>query len=257
MKRVWSDSGGRWLAALLLLWTGGTGAAEVAGEVEWVNRVALGTPVSGVVSEVPVHVGSRVAAGALLLRLDPRGFRAAVAEAQARVDGLAEARAEAEREQERAQELYDRTLLSDHDLQLAKIAFVQADAQYRAARAALEQRTLELEYSALRAPFDAMVLEQRAQVGQSVVSRLQSEPLVIVAEAKRMQLRILLRGEQVDQLQPGQETTVAIDGREYRGTVVELGLEPVERGGYPVTIHFPVSSETRPRAGQQGRAVLP
>ena len=107
----------------------------------------------------------------MLLRLDSRGFQAAVDGAEARLDRARPTLQEARREVERAQELYDLGVLSDHELQLTRIALSQADAEYRLGEAGLTQARLDLEYSALRAPFDGLVLETHVAAGETVVTR--------------------------------------------------------------------------------------
>ena len=97
--------------------------------LQWGQRAELGTLVSGVVAEVPVRAGQSVNKGALLVTLDDRGFRARVQGAQAAVTRTGVRFEEAKREQERAIELYDRTVLSEHERQLAEIALAEAGRQ--------------------------------------------------------------------------------------------------------------------------------
>ena len=172
-------------ALLLLLCAAPVWAAGTPGTLEWARRVELSTPVSGVVATVNVEPGDQVDKGEALVALDQRGFHAEVLRARADKRRLAQALAEAKRQRNRAQELYDRTLLSQHDLDLAKIAYTTARAKYEAADAALIQAMLDLEYSTVRAPFAGVVLARPAQVGQTVVSRLRSVPLVVRAERRR------------------------------------------------------------------------
>ena len=112
------------------------GAESLAGRLDWVAPLELSTPRSGLVREVLVASGDRVAGGAPLARLEMRDARAHLAAAQAALNATRAAMEEAARERDRTQELYDRTLLSDHDLQLAQIALIEAEADYRAAQAA-------------------------------------------------------------------------------------------------------------------------
>ena len=69
----------------------------------------------------------RVASGALLVELDQRVLRAGLAAAEARVALAKLKQAEAGRELDRTLELYDRTLLSEHEKQQAQIDAAAAD----------------------------------------------------------------------------------------------------------------------------------
>ncbi|HKJ75825.1 MAG TPA: efflux RND transporter periplasmic adaptor subunit [Gammaproteobacteria bacterium] len=255
----------RVLLAAVAVWAATAGPAALAAEVEatldWARRVELSTPVSGVVAEVAAEPGDAVAAGEALVRLDPRPLKAAARAAQARVDRTRPARDEAERELERSRELYERTLLSKHDLQVAEIEHAAADAALREAQAALEQARLDLEYSVVRAPFEAWVLERPAQVGQTVVTRLEARPLVVLAERGRMLARAAVAEVVAGELERGRQLEVVVDGRGYAGTVRTVGLEPVADGGetprYPVTVVFSHDGAERLRAGGKAKVVLP
>lgn len=229
------------LAGMLLIMADAVAAQQFDGTLHWARRVALSTPVSGVVERIPVQVGQRVQEGEGLLYLDQRGLKAEVNKAQAETARLKRVLDEARRELERAQELYDRTLLSDHDLELARIEQATAEARYAAARAALVDAKLALEYSVIRAPFPAVVLSIEAEKGQTVVSELEARPLVTVAESGRMAARISVPEEQLDSVTEGEEATVVIGGRQFSGRVARVGLEPVTEtrpSGYPVDIVF-------------------
>ena len=58
--------------------------------------------------------------------------------------------------------MYDRSMLSDHDLQIAKNNFTAAQSNHLQALASLTKAKLNLEYSAVRAPFNAIVINSLA-----------------------------------------------------------------------------------------------
>ncbi len=231
-------------------------AETLDARLHWVQRVALGTPVSGVIAEVTVMPGYRAQKGQLLLRLDTRPL-------QARIDGLEAKRIsrvydrdEAKRELMRTQELYDRTLLADHDLDLAKIALANAEAALKTTEAQLTQARWELEYSQIRAPFDAWILRRNAEPGQTVVSTLQAGPLIVVARAGTMLARMMIDGARISAFKLGQVATVSVGADSYRGSVQRVGLEPAEKRLYPVDVQFDTGGRTL-RAGLPASIELP
>jgi multidrug efflux system membrane fusion protein len=145
--------------------------------------VPLGVPVSGVVVEVRVAEGEQVKRGQRLLVLDPRPFRLRLEGLEATVRRLRPARDERLRELERAQDLYDRTVLSQVELQQAQNAADMAEAALQEAESARRLAELELEYSVLRAPRDGTVLRVHAGVGQVVVNRCEAVPLLWFEQA--------------------------------------------------------------------------
>ena len=127
-----------WLAGITLCMLGGTSlAADLPAVVGWLQRVELGTLVSGVVSEVHVRPGQQVRRGDKLLSLDSRGFASQVSRRTAEHQYAQAALKEAQREDERAIELYDRTVLSDFERNQALVALKAARAVAERARAAL------------------------------------------------------------------------------------------------------------------------
>ncbi len=144
------------------------------------ESVVLGMLVSGEVAEVRVTPGQEVAAGELLVRLDDRLFRSRVAAAEARLAAARLRRTQMAQEYERARELYERTLLSDYELQSAEVAYREAEAARREAEHALAVAQRELARTRLKAPFDARVLKVLTHVGQAVRNDFQIQPLVEV-----------------------------------------------------------------------------
>jgi multidrug efflux system membrane fusion protein len=236
-----------------LLAAGAANAAELQAVTGWLQRVELGPLVSGVVSEVHVRPGDRVDKDARLVTLDRRDFASRVSRREAERRHAELLLEEAQREDERAAELYDRTLLSDHERNQAAIALESAKAAAEAARAALSRARLDLERSQLRAPFDALVLAVSAVPGQSVVSELQSQPLVTLADRSVVVARAAVDAEQAAGLVPGQGLRATLRGQSIEVRVREVGLEPlagqVEPPYYALVVELPVDDAT-PRAGE-------
>jgi len=222
--------------------------------LQWVRTVALSTPVNGIVAEVKVNKGDRVRTDQVLMRLDNETFRADVFADRARLKQARNNRDEARRELERTQELYDRTLLSDHDLQLAKIQKDAADADVLSARANLTKAEHDFGRSIIRAPFSAWVLQRNAQPGQTVVSRMQAVPLIILAEADRMLARSLVSGIAVDNIKRNDKAKVTVSGQSYAGTVSFVAMEPEKTGSdrYVVEVVFATNKQML-RVGQPAK----
>lgn len=241
------------LGALLV--SGPAPALDLPATLAWGQRVELGTPVSGLVTEVAAAPGQRVEQGQVLVRLDSRLFQARLAEAQAALEEAKQRNSEAELELERTIELYERTLLSDHDRTLAEIGAAAAEAARRKAAAALSAARLELEYSQVSAPFSGLVVAVAAAPGQAVANRLQIQPLVVLAGDAEMRALAQVSAEQAAALRPDIEIEVAVAGVWVSGRFSRLSLEPVaqtpEGPAYQVEVVFSAPPEATLRAGQQ------
>lgn len=226
-------------------------AAQWEGRLDWSQRTELGTAVSGVVDAVMVAPGERVKKGKLLLKLEQSALRARLDKSRAEMKHRKLLREEASRELERSQELYARTLLADHDLNLAKIAYAEADAAYQASRADTREAEEELVQSQLKAPFDAMIIASHVRAAETVISRCQAPTLLTLAAAGQMEALIAVGGDDLSGLKIGQAATVDVSGKRYEGKIVSIGYEPENRDNnprYPVTVRFP--TKTFLRAGQ-------
>lgn len=226
-------------------------AEDVTAVIGWSQRVELGPLVSGVVAEVHVAPGQRVDQGARLVTLDRRDFASRVARREAERRHAQALLEEAQREDERAAELYDRTLLSDHERNQALIGLEAARAGAEAARTALAHARLDLERSEIRAPFAAVVLAVSAVPGQSVVSQLQSQPLVTLAERDLYLAQAEVDAAQAARLLPGSELRATVRGRAVQARVRQVGLEPVAPGPrYALVAELAAATDMTLRAGE-------
>ena len=236
-------------------------ALETSAELDWARRVELSTPVKGIIQNIMAQPGQRVAKNEVLLQLDQRGFISRTQGMKAQVTHLRAVLEEAEREQERAMELYDRTVLSDHELQVAKNNLIAAEAKYEKGRAKLVEAELELEYSSIRAPYDAVVISSLAEIGQTVVPDLQPMTLFVVADARHMFARGKLSAKEIAQVSIGQEAVVKFAGEKYKGRIINFGLASPDESKkseslYFVNVEFPIQSQAS-FVGQSATIKLP
>jgi len=228
-------------------------AEEFEATLDWSKRVELSTPVNGLVQKVFVQPGNFVARGDVLVQLDPRVFKANLKFAKAKLTNTYEESKETERELDRQHDMFDRSMLSEHDLQTAKNHHTAAHSSYLQAQADLTKAKLNLEYSAIRAPFNAVVIHSNTVKGQVVISETVAPPiLVVVAEAKRMLARFYVVGTKANEIVLNQGVKVTVANNSYQGKVKSIALEsePSKQGLYAVDVIFD-SKETLLRAGQK------
>jgi len=236
---------------------GTVSAADVEARVGWSQRIDMSTTVSGVVDEVRVNEGDRVSKGDILLRLQADRFKAALSSAQAAKKNAQYKLKEAEREWNRAQELYDRTVLSDHDLQLAENGLISAKAVFAHASANQTNAKRDVEESVIRAPFDAVVLARHAHPGQTIVTRMQSVALISVAATKNYHAKGAVPISSANKLASGQAVSVTVNGKRFNGILSSVGYEPEkDTGAYPVVVRFTTGASLL-RAGQSATLHLP
>lgn len=241
------------LVITLMIFTNANVAAEeIEAALGWSKRVGLSTPVNGIVQKVFAQSGKIVAKGEILVQLNPRAFKADLKYAKAKLKNTREQSREAKRELDRQVDMYERAMLSEHDLQIAKNNFTSAQAHYHQAQSSLTKAKLNLEHSAIRAPFNAIVISVRAVKGQVVSSTVTPPVLVVIAEAQRMLARFYATMDKVNDLAINQSVEVDISGSTYKGKIYTIALEPdkLKSGHYAVDVIFD-SKDNLLRAGQK------
>ncbi|MCK9531236.1 MAG: efflux RND transporter periplasmic adaptor subunit [Gammaproteobacteria bacterium] len=121
--------------------------------VEAVNQSTVSAQTSGRIVEVNVDVDDYVEEGSVILRMRSAEQRAGVSAAEARAR-------EAKAEFDRVKDLVAKQLL-------AKSAFDKAEADLKAANAALAQAREGLGYTVVRAPYSGFVVERHIEVGET------------------------------------------------------------------------------------------
>lgn len=138
------------------------------GRIQATQSAEIRARVGGELKQVHFREGETVKAGELLFTIDPREYRAAVANARANL-ARAEARLDlARRELKRARSLQEAGVMSGEELD-AKIGEErQADADVEAGKAGLAQAELNLDFTRIEAPFAGRVGAAEVQAGNLI-----------------------------------------------------------------------------------------
>ncbi|GMR20130.1 MAG: hypothetical protein BMS9Abin36_0725 [Gammaproteobacteria bacterium] len=222
--------------------------------VSWARKVALGLPVSGVVSHTRAQVGGRVKQGEELLALEDTLFKAELNQALAAIARQKINLKAARRDLAQAQELYDRIVLSTVALEEAKEKVARVEADLRSARAQKSKALYRLSRSRIVAPFDAWVLARHIAAGQTVVSELEARTLIELAAVGEYLARFEATADDLKQIQLGQTVSVRAEGASVNGAIASISLEPVKGAAghapmYAVTVQFSFDDKLL-RAGQ-------
>jgi multidrug efflux system membrane fusion protein len=143
---------------------------EFSGRLEAVDRVQVRPRVAGAIQAVHFREGALVKQGDLLVTIDPATYEAAVAQAQAQV-AAAESRVDLTKlELDRGRRLSDGKTISQSDLDTRAGAYNEAQANLRAAQAALQTAQLNLDYTQVRAPISGRVGKAEVTAGNLVAA---------------------------------------------------------------------------------------
>ena len=213
----------------------GTGLVEAG-----TRNIAVATPLSGVVAEVAVGVGAKVAAGDVLFRLDGRDVQARLATKQAAVAAAQAAVGEAEanladvRNQLRlAESLSDRRAISQEDLAKRRYAVQVYDAKLRAAHAQVVQAKaeaaeiqVELERLVVRSPVAGQVMQVNIRQGEFATAGEHDTPLVMVGGIDVLAVRVDIDENDSWRYRPGARARAFVRGN--RDLAFDLSFREVE-----------------------------
>ena len=197
-------------------------AEQVAATVSWAQIATLSTPLNGMVASVKVDIGDKVKKGQLLATLDASPLKAELKRAEAVLQGRSSTYEEEKRELERAEELFDRTVLSQTELQAAQLKHSLARAEFGRAEAEVEQAKINLRYSRVTAPFSGIVVERNVHPGEVVANQFRVTPMLKVAHAERLVATAMVSVEQASKLSLGDKLKLTLNGEEVSGHVSRI-----------------------------------
>jgi multidrug efflux system membrane fusion protein len=143
---------------------------EFSGRLEAVERVDIRSRVAGAIQSVHFVEGSLVRKGDLLVTIDPAPYAAEVDRVQAQVVAAQARVTYTSSERDRGQRLWDANAIARREFDERANAFKEAEANLRAAEAALQSVRLSLGYTQVRAPVSGRVGRLEVTVGNLVAA---------------------------------------------------------------------------------------
>jgi membrane fusion protein, multidrug efflux system len=233
---------------------------EAVGTVQAAQTSILASQMMGNIVEIRVHEGDRVRRGQILAVIDDSQPRAAVARATAADTASQRKLAAADSELvlanstlKRFQTLFERKSVSPQEFDEVQArqqsALAQRDiaqAEQNQAAAALTQAKTTLQYTLIRAPFDGVVSEKKADIGTLASP---GTPIFTVEDVHRYRLAAPINENDLSLVRVGQLVPVVIDafGSEVlKGKVVQVvpAVDPGTRS-FRVKIELPPDSGLR------------
>jgi len=213
-----------------------------SGTVKSRRRAALGPEIGGRVAELPAREGDRVRRGDVLLRIADEDLRAQVAlrdaslaAARAAVEEACVAADNAAREYDRQVALARDAIVSEQIVEqyrtrreTAAAACLAARARVQEAGAALEAARVDLGRTVVRAPFDGIVAECRAEVGEWLTPSppgIQIPAVFDLIDPEAIYVSAPLDEVDVARVREGLPVRVTVDarpGESFVGTVVRV-----------------------------------
>ena len=182
------------------------------------EHISVGTPLSGVVTEVLVTLNQSVRAGTPLFRLDTRALQASLAvhESQLTAARARQATAQCQVEDlndrlERSLKLRSSTVISEDELIRTRFALkvsqarvVEAQAEVAVAEASAASVRTEITRSTILAPVDGTVLQLKIRPGEfATAAGAPTSPLLLLGNLSPLHLRVDIDEHEAWRVQPG------------------------------------------------------
>jgi RND family efflux transporter MFP subunit len=225
---------------------------NASGYVVAQRKAAVASKITGRLVFLGVEEGNRVKKGEVIARLENDDVKAAVQRAMADVNvahfNLEQSQAELDDallDFNRKKELVGKEIipLSQYDAadaryKKAKAAVAANRASLRASEAALKEAEVLVEYTIIRAPFDAVVLTKDADIGDIVT------PIGAAADAKAAVVTIA----DMDSLQVEVDVSESNIGQVKAGQPCEIQLDALPNDRFRGVVHMIVPTADRSKA---------
>lgn len=181
----------------------------ITGSVQPERRADLRAEVAAVVLQVLKQNGDGVRAGEQLMRLDDTAIRESLGSAEEAVRASTQAFEQTERQVQRLRTLQAQGMTSTQALEDAELRRNNAQSDLVAARSRAVTARQQLARTSVRAPFDGVVSERKASVGDTVqVGR----ELVKVIDPRSMRFEGLVSADRMQELKVGQPVAFRVNG---------------------------------------------
>lgn len=250
-----------------------------SGTLAYRTEVALTAEVTAKVTEILVAEGDDVAAGQLLLRLDPESYRNAIEREAA---GQAQNRIGIERQDvalelrrkqfERTEKLFKAGMVDksrfDEDrnqLQLAEVELKASREALKRAEAVLADAREQLSKTEVRAPIKGRVVALPIKVGETAIPSTMSlagAQLMTIADTSAIQAELKVDEGDIAKIVVGQRVDIfaaAYPEQALQGRVEKIALAPTvenQARAYKVTVQLQAPAELKLRSGMSCRAEI-
>jgi HlyD family secretion protein len=171
-----------------------------------------------------------VAAGQLLLELDPSVYAAKLAASEANLANIRATQGLAAANAARSAELFRQNFISRQEYDTTRQVARSTAAQVQQAEAQIKQDRTNLGYTVIRSPVSGVVISRQVDLGQTVAASFNTPTLFTIArDLTKMQIEAAVAEADVSRVKVGQAVNFTVDAygtRNFTGTVQQIRLNP-------------------------------
>lgn len=202
---------------------------SATGLVEPVVQVEVKSKASGIVERLPIEMGDLVGRGQIIAELDTTEIKNQLEQGRATWAVAVQAVRVKEQALRRIEQLGSEGLVSEQDLENAKLDLERARSDEISSRLAVANLEERLRDTVIRSPMDGIVLERLAEVGQVISSGVSSytggTTIAVIADLSRVYVKADVDETDIGRVQIGQRVEAVPDAfpdREFSGVVARI-----------------------------------
>jgi HlyD family secretion protein len=200
------------------------------GYVQPVDKVEVGTQVSGVIEKIFVDFNSQVKKGQLLAEIDKSTLVERVTQAQASLTSAESDLKYARQNFNRTKQLYELKAATEVSYEEAVNRLAQAETAVANAKANLHQTQVNLGYAEIYSPIDGIILDRAVERGQTVAASFNTPTLFTIAnDLTKMQVEADVDEADIGRVHLGQPVNFTVDAYSddiFKGSVKQIRLQP-------------------------------
>jgi HlyD family secretion protein len=200
------------------------------GYVQPVDKIEVGTQVSGVIEKIFVDFNSQVKTGQLLAEIDKSTLTERVTQAEASLTSTESDLKYAQQNFNRTKQLYDAKAATEVSYEEAVNRLAQAETSVANAKANLHQAEVNLGYAEIYSPIDGIILDRAVERGQTVAASFNTPTLFTIAnDLTKMQVEADVDEADIGRVHLGQPVHFTVDAYSddiFDGSVKQIRLQP-------------------------------
>lgn len=204
--------------------------SAATGTVNPVLTVIVGTYVSGVIQNIYCDYNTRVRAGQVCAKIDPRPYQATFDQYSAQLARDQALLAKDRMNLARYQNLAAQNAISRQQAEDQAEVVKQDEATVKLDQALVDGALLNLSYTNIVSPVDGTVVSRNVTGGQTVAASFQTPTLfLIAADLKQMEVDTNTSEGDMGRIEVGDRATFTVDaypGRIFKGTVTQVRQSP-------------------------------
>ena len=203
-----------------------TQSVSANGQLSPIKTVAVGSQISGQITNLTVDFNSTVKEGQLLAEIDSGSYVTRMKSAKADLANSQASLELAELNFKRSEELLKNKLIAQSEYDQTRVQLQQAKAQVLTREASVATAEVDLSRATIYAPISGVIINRNVDVGQTVAASLNTPTLLTIAnDLRKMQIDAMVSEADVGNVTEGLNVEFTVDafpGRPFKGVIRQV-----------------------------------